>query len=104
MEVLTNKFYKSYDYISRYSAYPSYYHTLDDKYITGTASYLNDKTIYTEYIVKNNDSYDSIALKYYNNPTFYWIICSFNRIADPFERPKAGTSLKIPSISNIEFL
>lgn len=104
MEVLTNKSYKDYNYVSRYSPSPYYYHILDDKYITGTAKQLSDKTVCFEYIVKRNDTYDKIALRYYNNPTFYWIICSFNRIADPFENPKPGSRLKIPSISAIEFI
>ena len=104
MEILENKQFKSYNYISRYSASPIYYHTLDDKYIMGTAKALRDDTIYFEYIVGKNDTYDKIALKYYNNPTFYWIICSFNHIDDPFEKPVPGSKLKIPSISNIEFI
>ena len=103
MDVLTNKSYKSYDYISRYSLCPIYYHTLDDKYITGKDRWLKDTTLYSEYIVKEHDTYDKLALKYYNNPTYYWIICSFNHIIDPFEDPVPGTVLKIPSFSNIEF-
>lgn len=104
MEILTNKFFKSYNYISRYSLCPSYYHTLDNKYITAKAKDLSDETIYTEYIVAKNDTYDRIALKYYNNPTYYWIICLFNRINDPFEDPEPGSRLKIPTLQNIEFL
>lgn len=104
MEILTNKRFKSYDYISRYALCPSYYHTLDDKYITGTAKALSPDSIYSEHIVKNTDSYDKLALQYYNNPTFYWIICAFNNINDPFSTPEPGTALKIPALSNIEFI
>lgn len=104
MEILTNKAYRDFNYISRYSPSPYYYHILDDKYIVGTAKQLSDKTIYFEYTVQRNDTYDKIALRYYNNPTLYWIICSFNRIDDPFENPKVGSKLKIPSISDIEFI
>ena len=64
MDILTNKFTKSYNYISRYSLCPSYYHTLDNKYITSTAKNLRDDTLYIEYTVRKNDSYDKIALKY----------------------------------------
>ena len=103
MNVLTNKRYKNYNYISRYSISPIYYHTLDDKYITGRDKWLKDSTLYSEYIVKPQDTYDKLALMFYNNPTYYWIICSFNHIADPFEEPSPGTVLKIPSFSNIEF-
>lgn len=104
MEILTNKAYKDFNYISRYSPSPYYYHILDDKYVVGTAKQLSDKTIYFEYTVQRNDTYDKIALRYYNNPTLYWIICSFNHIDDPFENPEVGSTLKIPSISDIEFI
>ena len=103
MEILKNKSYKSFEYISRYSGCPYYYHTLDNKYITGTAKWLKDDTLFFEHIVKKNDTYDLLALRYYNNPTYYWIICSYNRITDPFTVPKVGTKLKIPLLSNIEF-
>ncbi len=103
MDVLTNKQYKSYDRLSRYSNFPIYYNTLNDKYCSGTTTYLADDTQYVMYKVKFNDTYDSIALKSYNNPTYYWIICNFNRITNCFEKPKPGTTLKIPVLSNIEF-
>ncbi|MBO5712095.1 MAG: LysM peptidoglycan-binding domain-containing protein [Acholeplasmatales bacterium] len=103
MEILTNKQYKKYDYISRYSPMPIYYHNLDDKYITGIDKWLSNDTIYSEYIVQKGDTYDKLALRYYNNPTYYWIICSFNHIHDPFENPEPGSKLKIPSFSNLQF-
>ena len=103
MDVLTNKYYKQYDYISRYSPFPIYYHTLDNKYIIGLDKWLKDSTLYSEYVVQKGDTFDKLALRYYNNPTYYWIICSFNRIHDPFDSPQPGTLLKIPSFSNIEF-
>lgn len=103
MDVLTNKSYKDYARISRYSPFPYYYHTKDDKYIVGTTAYLKDTTVYTLYTVQRGDTLDSLALEFYNNPTLYWIICSFNRIQDPFIELKEGQKLKIPSISNIEF-
>ena len=103
MDVLTHKQYKQYNYISRYSISPIYYHTLDDKYLVGRDKCLKDDTLYQTYKVLQGDTYDSIALRFYNNPTYYWIICSFNRILDPFENPVKGTLLKIPSLSNIKF-
>ena len=103
MDVLKDKQYKNYDRLSRYSNFPIYYNTLNDKYCSGTVSYLSDETEYVLYLVELNDTYDIISLKNYNNPTYYWIICNFNRIADPFEIPKVGSVLKIPVISNIEF-
>lgn len=104
MEVLKNKSYDSESHsLSRYTPFPYYYHTKDDKYVSGITSYLKDTTVYTSYEVQRGDTFDSIALEFYNNPTLYWIICSFNRIQDPFTELVEGQVLKIPSISNIEF-
>lgn len=100
---LTNKSYKQYDRLSRYQQFPYYYNNKDKKYIYGTTQQLNQDTPYTVYEVKHNDTYDSLQLKFYHNPTYYWIICDFNRIRDPFEIPKVGSALKIPSVSQIEF-
>ncbi len=103
MDVLTDKSYKEYRKISRYSPFPYYYHTVDKKYIYGKTAYLNDTTTYTSYVVKRGDTFDTLALDFYNNPTMYWVICSFNHIQDPYKNPKEGTVLKIPSLSSIEF-
>lgn len=103
MDVLKDKQYKSYDRLSRYSNFPIFYNTLDDKYESGTTTYLSDETPYMLYVVQEKDTYDKISLEHYNNPTYFWIICNYNRIADAFETPQPGTTLKIPLISNIEF-
>ena len=103
MDILKNKTYKDYTRLSRYNQFPYYYHTLDDKYIYGTVAWLKDSTLYTSHIIKQAETLDSLALKYYNNPTYYWIIASFNHIADPFIKLVPGKIIKIPSISNIEF-
>lgn len=103
MDKLIDKSYKTYDRLSRYSSFPYYYNTQDDKYVYGTVSYLDSTTPYQLYVVAKNDTYDSIALAFYNNPTYFWIICSFNRIQDPFTPPVVGTRLYIPVISGIEF-
>lgn len=103
MEVLKNKSYRSYTRLSRYASFPYYYNELDDKYIGAVTAYLKDTTTYSVHTVTQGDTYDSLALYYYNNPTYYWIICSFNRIQDPFIEPEVGTTLRIPSISTIQF-
>ena len=103
MDVLTHKQYKQYNYTSRYAVSPIYYHTLDDKYLVGRDKWLKDDTLYQNYTVRKGDTYVSLALRFYNNPTYFWIICSYNRVLDPFEKPKVGSTIKIPSISNIEF-
>lgn len=103
MDVLTNKSFKQYNHTSRYTPFPYYYHKVDGKYVYGKCAYLKDDTVYQSYIVEKNDTFDSLALEFYNNPTLYWVICSFNHIQDPFQELKEGQILKIPSISNIEF-
>ena len=103
MDVLKNKSYKSYKKLSRYSNFPYYYHTLDDKYVYGITAHLKNDTPYILHTVKKSDTLDSLALYYYNNPTYYWIICDFNRIQDPFIDLEEGQKIKIPSFSTIEF-
>jgi hypothetical protein len=45
-----------------------------------------------------------LALTYYNNPTYWWIIAYFNNITDPFiELISKYATIKIPNISNIKF-
>lgn len=104
MDILSRKQYRDYDRVSRYSVFPYYYNRLDGKYIYGTTSHLKtDEVTFVSHIVKDGDTYDSLALYYYNNPTYYWVITDFNRVQDPFNRPKVGTNLKIPTFSHIEF-
>lgn len=103
MDVLTNKSYKQYTKLSRYTTIPYFYHTVDKKYIYGTSKYLKNTTPYTSYTIKYGDTLDSLALDFYNNPTLYWIICSFNHIQDPFITLKEGDIIKIPSLSTIEY-
>ncbi len=103
MDVLTNKSYKNFNKISRYGNFPYYYHTIDNKYVYGFSGRLKTTTPYIIHTVKRADSFDSLALYYYNNPTYFWIICDFNRINDPFIELEEGQKLKIPSFSTLEF-
>lgn len=104
MEVLSNKFQKTYETLSRYSTCSSYYNKLFDKYVTETGSNLDTTTSYTLYKVLPGDTYDSISLQFYDNPTYYWVIMNYNRILDAFTEPIPGMYLKIPELSKIEFL
>lgn len=96
--------YKQYDKVSRYSSVPYYFDTETKKYIYGTSVYLDEGTTYTLHEVEKFDTWDSLASYYYNNPTLYWVICSFNRVFDPFTNPEIGSFIKIPNISEIRFL
>ena len=101
---LIDKQYRNYERVSRYSSFPFYYNTVDGKYIYGITSQLISDTSFTIHIASEIDSWDSLALKYYNNPTFWWVIAYFNDIQDAFKplRNKYET-IKIPSIASIEF-
>lgn len=107
MEVLSNKAYKSSNYFSRYNGLAYYYNNNDDKYQLVTRHWLKDlgnTANITVYTVREKDSYDSIALMFYNNPTYYWIICDYNRIIDPLKTPIPGTVLYIPALNaGLEF-
>ena len=104
MSKIDNKAYKDYNKISRYSVFPYYYNRLDDKYVYGLTSHLKiNDTKYVNHYVKKDETLDSIALYYYNNPTYYWIIADFNRIQDPYQKLIIGSTLKIPTFSNIKF-
>lgn len=104
MDTLKNKLYTSFDYLSRYTSVPYYYDTLQDKEIFGIGTNIKNNTEFVTHQIKSNDTLNSLALKYYNNPTFWWIIAYFNDIQDAFKplRNKYET-IKIPSISSIEF-
>lgn len=101
--MLIDKSYKQYSYISRYNVVPYYYNTQDKKYIYGITSYLDDTTPYTLHTVVRGETIDNLALKFYGNPTLFWILCSFNRITNPYKTLNEGEQIKIPSISTIKF-
>lgn len=103
MDKLLNKSYKDYSYVSRYSSFPYFYHPEDQKYIYGLTAYLNNTTTYTLHVIQRGDTPDHLALEYYGNPTMYWVICSYNHIQNPYKQLVPGQTIKIPSISNIEY-
>ena len=103
MEILDSKKYKDYDRVSRYSAFPYYHNRLDDKYIYGITAQLSQKTKCVSHKVVSGDTLDNLALYYYNNPTYYWIIADVNRISDPYLPLELGRILKIPTFSCIEY-
>lgn len=102
-EVLTQKTYRDYSYFSRYTSFPYYYNTKDKKYIYGTSSQLNTNTGFMLHSIKPGDTLDTLALNYYNNPTFFWAIADFNHIQDPYAKLKLGDTIKIPTLSEITF-
>lgn len=100
---LINKAYKRYNRLSRYSPFPYFYNTDDRKYVYGITSQLSKETAYVVHTIQHGDTLDVLALQYYNNPTYFWIIADFNSIQDPYIKLKEGDTIKIPSFANIEF-
>lgn len=104
MDTLKNKTYGTFDYLTRYAGVPNYYYTLDERDYVGIGTPMSKDTPWVAHKVKLEDTLDSLALEYYNNPTYWWVIAEFNTIEDPFIA-LYGTyqTLKIPSINSIEF-
>ena len=104
MDRNTNKSWKNYDYVSRYTKFPYYYQELDGKYFYGITDHLNKNITYLIHKVKDYDTLDFLALNYYGRPDFYWIIADFNNIKDPLENiSKKYKTLKIPTLTNIYY-
>lgn len=104
MDTLKNKAYAKFDYLSRYTNTPYYYDTLANKEVYGIGTNLKTNAEFVTHKVCSNDTLNSLALKYYNNPTFWWVIAYFNNVQDPFKplRNKYET-LRIPNIASVEF-
>lgn len=105
MDVLKDKSMNSFDYVCRYSSVPFYYHTIDNKYIYGIGTQIEKENIqYVAHKVKDTDTLEYLALKYYNNPTFYWVIAYFNDVLDCYSPLIDNFSIiKIPNISSLAF-
>jgi nucleoid-associated protein YgaU len=104
MDTLRNKSFASFDYLSRYESTPYYFDTLTGKEVFGIGTGMRTDSEFVTHVIRSNDTLNSLALQYYNNPTFWWVIAYFNNVQDPFRplRDKYET-LKIPSISSVEF-
>ena len=104
MEKLTNKRYNSFDYTCRYTPVPYFYDQDTQLDVYGIGTQMSFETAFVSHAVKPEDTLDSLALKYYNNPTYWWLIAYFNRISDPFIKLSPKFSIiKIPSMSSIVF-
>lgn len=104
MEKLTNKRAETFDYISRYAGVPYFYDTVHRRDIYGIGQQIRPDTAYFTHILQTGDTLDSLALTYYNNPTFWWAIAYFNKINDPFINLRQNfNALRIPELSNIIF-
>ena len=103
MDILSNETYKQYNNLSRYTLVPIFYNKLDKKYQPGFPMRLDKSTLCINHKVEAGDTLDSMALFYYGNPTYYWIIADFNDIMDPFLPLTVGETLKVPTFSSLVF-
>ena len=95
---------KTYDYFSRYSELDTYYNNIDKKRYYGVSKHLSKNiTSYIKHTVSLTDTLDSIALKYYGNPLYWWIIADINNIQDPFDL-KPETVLIVPYLNQVKFM
>lgn len=94
---------KTYDYFSRYSELNTYYSNLDKKRYYETSNHLSkDIDSYIKHTVCLNENLDTIALKYYANPLYWWIIADINGIKDPFKL-EVGKVLIVPYLNQVKF-
>jgi len=104
MDVLKDKSFKDYDSLSRFTGFPIYYNTKDEKYVYGLLSQLDTTTQYVGHKVLETDTLESIAFKYYGRPDYYWVIAMFNNIEDCFIKlSDSFTVIRVPTLSNIIF-
>ena len=105
MDTLKNKSYASFDYKSRYESVPYYFDTLENREIFGIGTNMKQTSEFITHKLKSNDTLNSLALKYYNNPTFWWVIAYFNNIQDAFKPLLCDSrnTIKIPNIASTEF-
>lgn len=104
MDILKDEQYKEYENISRYTSFPTYYNTVDDKYIYGLTGHLSQDIEYVGHKVTSIDTLDSLSQYYYGRPDYFWIIADFNHISDPFVKlSDKFTTIKIPTLSDIKF-
>lgn len=104
MDKLINKQSTTFDYTSRYAGVPFFFDTAKNKSIYGIGHQIRFDTPYLVHTLQTADTLDSLALTYYNNPTYWWAIAYFNKIHDPFvDIVRTYRTLKIPNISGIVF-
>jgi hypothetical protein len=70
MDTLTNKKYLQYDYRCRYSDIPTYFDKTKAREVYGVGIQMLRDAPYVSHKLTAADTLDSLALKYYNNPTY----------------------------------
>lgn len=57
---------------------------------------------FTEHVFSLNDQWTSLAHRYYEDTSLWWVICKFNGITNPLILPKIGDVIKIPIKSVVD--
>jgi hypothetical protein len=70
MRKLINKKFETFDYVSRYTSTPYYYDVNNNRSVYGIGEQFSKDVPYVSHEVKPEDTLDSLALTYYNNPTY----------------------------------
>jgi len=104
MDTLNKTGGKNYGYLSRYSGVNIYYDTLRDREVYGIIKDLRKDIPHVTHWLKQNETLDTLALKYYNNPTYWWIIAMYNDIPDALAplMPRYST-VQIPNLAGLSF-
>lgn len=103
MNILSNETYTQHNNLSRYTLVPIFYNSVDRRYQPGFPMRLDKNTPFVKHEVKAGDTLDSLALYYYGNPTYYWIIADFNDFLDPFIPLIVGKIINIPAFQSLTF-
>jgi len=55
----------------------------------------NNSSAEDTYVVKFNDTWASISYNQYNTMDLWWLVCAYNQIKNPVQKPQSGTVLKL---------
>ena len=55
-----------------------------------------DSSLYSTYLVQENDCWTNISYKMYGTIELWWLIAKFNKVRNPFTELIPGSNIKIP--------
>jgi hypothetical protein len=72
-----------------------YYNVLNGLSLAGLENV--SRMDYSEYQVRQDDSWSTISWRSYGTIRLWWLICKFNGIDDPMVEPEVGDILRVPN-------
>lgn len=70
-------------------------------YMGRTVTFGDIEKLNEKYVIKHRweaeDTWHTLAHRYYENPKLWWIICRANNVKNPFEYPDTNTIINIPT-------